>query len=100
MAPYLERHHSSRILNSLATAITSGTVSQAPAVFGQQTRQIRVSSTLPTWIKYGDGAQTAAAGDTWLPANVVDYFTVTPGQTFAFLSTSTSSGYVSITEMA
>lgn len=45
------------------------------------------------WLRYGDGAQTAATGDTYLPAKTIDYFTVTPGQTFAFLSTSTSSGF-------
>ena len=31
--------------------------------------------------------------------NVPEYFAVTPGQVFSFISTSTSTGYVSITEM-
>jgi hypothetical protein len=36
--------------------------------------------------------------DNLVPANVPEYFAVTPGQVFSFISTSTSSGYVSLTE--
>jgi hypothetical protein len=35
----------------------------------------------------------------FLPANTLDYLAVTPGQVLAFISTSTSSGYVGISEM-
>jgi hypothetical protein len=46
------------------------------------------------------GATSAAAGtDNYLPNNWIDYYTVTPGQAFAFISTSTTTGYVSVTEM-
>jgi hypothetical protein len=105
MAPYLERQPSSRVLLVQTTSITSSTaggLSVSPAaVFSKETFQIRVASTLSGWMRYGDGAQTAIIGDTWVPANAPpEYFTVAPGQTFAFLSTSTSSGYISITEMA
>jgi hypothetical protein len=34
-----------------------------------------------------------------VPANVPEYFAVTPGQVLNFISTSTSTGYVSLTEM-
>ena len=37
--------------------------------------------------------------DSLVPANVPEYFAVTPGQVFSFISTSTSTGYVSLTEM-
>lgn len=99
---YLDRQHSSRLGRSLTTAITSGTVSQATTAFGSQTYQIRVVSTLPIWFVTGPSGYTAVGGSSehMQPANVVDYFTVTPGQTFTFISTSTSSGMVSITEMA
>ena len=99
MSAYIDRQRSSRIIKSQATAITSGTVSQASTTFGPQTYQIRVTSTLGAWLRYGDGAQTAVAGDTYIPPNVVEYFTVTPGQQAAFISTSTSSGMFSLTEM-
>ena len=50
-------------------------------------------------MRIGDGAQTAVAGDTLVVLNYPEYFTVSPGQTLGFISTSTSSGIVSITEM-
>jgi hypothetical protein len=34
-----------------------------------------------------------------LPTNVPEYFAVTPGQVLKFISTSTSTGYVVLTEM-
>ena len=38
--------------------------------------------------------------DSLVPGNVPEYFAVTPGQVFSFLSTSTSSGSVLLTEMS
>jgi hypothetical protein len=98
----VRKQPSSRLGRSLATAITSGTASQATTPFGTETFQIRVSSTLPIWFVTGTSTYTATggAGETWLPSNVVDYFTVSPGQTFTFHSTSTSSGMVSISELS
>ena len=100
MSNFWQKQPSSRILLSQATAITSGTVSQSLNAFSSQTTQVRVASTLSCWIRIGDGAQTAVAGDTFISANVNgEYFAVTPGQTLAFISTSTSSGYFSASEM-
>jgi hypothetical protein len=43
---------------------------------------------------------SATAGvDNYMPNNWIDYYSCTPGQAFAFISTSTSTGYVSLTEM-
>ena len=99
---FLDRQHSSRLGRSLATAISSGTVSQQTTNFGTQTYHIRVASTLPIWFVTGTSTYSATGGasEHLIPANVIDYFTVTPGQVFTFISTSTSSGMVSITEMA
>ncbi len=100
---FWQKQPSSRILVSQGTAIstaqanTSGSVANA---FSAQTRQVRVVSTLPVWFRIGDGVQTAVANtDALLPSNVVDYFTVNPGQSCAFLSTSTTTGYFSLVEM-
>src|SRR5215467_2445578 len=97
MSNFWLKHPSSRLGRSLATAITSGTVSQITTNFGPQTYQIRVSSTLPVWLTLSSSAATANT-DHFLPSNVVDYFSVTPGQALAFLSTSTSSGYLGVSE--
>jgi hypothetical protein len=43
---------------------------------------------------------TANSASALIAANAVgEYFTVTPGQVLNFISTSTSTGYVSLTEM-
>jgi hypothetical protein len=51
----------------------------------------------------GDIRHTAvsatANSDSFVPANKPEFFTVTPGQCLGFISTSTSSGYVTVTEM-
>jgi len=83
-------------------AVTSGTVSQSVAAnFSSQTYQVRLATNLSAgvWVRIGDGTQTAVAGDTLLCLNFPEYFTVSPGQSMAFISTSTSSGIVSVTEM-
>jgi hypothetical protein len=48
------------------------------------------------WLNGSCAANSAA---TYLPANVPEYFIVTSGQVLNFISTSTSSGYLVLTEM-
>jgi hypothetical protein len=43
---------------------------------------------------------TANSSATFLPVNFPEYFGCSPGQSLNFLSTSTSTGYVSLTEMS
>jgi hypothetical protein len=91
---------SSRLARSIVTNVTSGTVTQATTPVGSQTYQVRITSTLPIWVTFGTTAVTATANsDSFVPANKPEYFTVTPGQCLGFISTSTSSGYVALTEM-
>jgi hypothetical protein len=42
---------------------------------------------------------TANSASVLIPASSPEYFTVTPGQVLNFISTSTSTGYVVLTEM-
>jgi hypothetical protein len=68
--------------------------------FGSQTRQVRITSTLALWATIDSTAVvTANSAAALIPANVPEYFAVTPGQVLNFISTSTSTGYVSLTEM-
>jgi hypothetical protein len=89
---------SSRFDRSIVTNITSGTASQTTTPVGSQTYQIRVTSTLPIWAVVGSTTATANSG-ALVPANRAEYFITTPGQVFSFISTSTSSGYVVVSEM-
>jgi hypothetical protein len=88
------------IVTQIATAQTNATQSTTP--FGSQTRQVRIASTLGIWVTFGTTAVTATANsDVYIAANTMgEYFTVTPGQCLGFISTSTSTGYVSLTEMS
>jgi hypothetical protein len=62
--------------------------------------QIRVVSTLPVWATVGSTAVvTANSSATYLPANTPEYFACTSGQVLNFISTSMSTGYVTVTEM-
>jgi hypothetical protein len=82
--------------------------SQVTTPFGSQTYQIRISHSFANgiWFVVGNST-TATAGATSATANVdnlllnnwIDYYSVTPGQALAFISTSTTTGYVSLTEM-
>ena len=95
---YWEKQPASRLGRSVVTALTGATQFTTP--FDTQTRQVRVTSTLALWATIGSTAVvTANSASAYLPANVPEYFAVTPGQVLNFISTSTSSGYVALTEM-
>lgn len=64
-----------------STAITNA--------FGAQTYQIRLVANSACHYKIGDGAQTAAASDPFLPANWVEWITVTPGQRISAIKAAT-----------
>jgi hypothetical protein len=91
---------SSKLARTIVTAIRSGTASQATTPVGSQTYQVRVVSTLRIWAAFGTTAVSATANtDTFVAANKPEYFITTPGQCLGFISTSTSSGYVVLTEL-
>ena len=87
------------IVTALATAQVNTTLFTTP--FDSQTYQIRIASTLPIWLTIGSTAVvTANSAATYLPSNVPEYYAVTSGQVLNFISTSTSTGYVALTEMS
>jgi hypothetical protein len=101
---FFEKQQSSRlgrsIVTAIATAQTNTTLFTTP--FSSQTRQVRVASTLSLWATIGSTAVvTANSAAAFIPANAPpEYFAVSPGQVLNFISTSTSTGYVALTEMA
>lgn len=70
--------------NNVVVAMTS--TAAASAVFGTQTYQIRISAQAACYYKVGDGTPTANTSDVYLPANIVEYVTVTPGQKISAFS--------------
>jgi hypothetical protein len=94
-----QKQPSSRAGRSVVTALTGATQFTTP--FSANTHQVRVVSTLALWATIGSTAVvTANSAAAFVPANVPEYFTVTSGQVLNFISTSTSTGYVTWTEMA
>jgi hypothetical protein len=83
----------------MATAqVASATNFTTP--FAANTHQVRVASTLSLWATIGSTAViTANSSAACIPANLPEYFAVTSGQVLNFLTTSTSTGYVVVTEM-
>src|SRR5262245_31691366 len=95
----------SRLGRSIVTNVTGNMATQSTTGFSAQTYQVRVVHTLNgsagIWATIGSTATdvTANSSAVLLPAGVPEYFAVTAGQHFNFLSTSTSTGYVTVTEI-
>ena len=90
----------SRILKHNVIQYAGGQASLPTTAFQAQTRTILVATQVAGWITVGqNNATTATASNTYLPTGVALTFTVTPGQNLAFISTSTSTGAVSVTEL-
>lgn len=88
---------SSRILTN--ANITMSGSSQATSAFGSQTYKVRIATgAQPAYFTIGDGTPTADNTSPLMPANTIDYFTVTPGQKAAVLQAGTA-GTFSVTEM-
>jgi hypothetical protein len=77
--------------------------------FHSSTQHIRVISSLAGWCSIDQSTGSTIVSSSTIPgvgfqipASTVggEYFIVTPGQFLSFCSTSTSSAYISITEMA
>jgi hypothetical protein len=102
MGNYFSTQPSSRIIKAQNIALTGNAASTPSTDFSSQCyrfdAQHRWQDGYASGITRTD--PTASIGDTFLPTGVVDYFAVTPGQRAAFISTSTSTGNFSLTEMA
>ena len=102
MASAFDKQHSSRPNVNQILAYLGGGATVVSTNFGVATQQIRVVSEVQGWLSIG-ASTTVTVGSNGLKisANVEgEYFTATPGQIAAFNSTSTSTGFVSIAEMA
>jgi hypothetical protein len=104
MSNYFGKQPSSRPIKYQTLAYGGGGSSVPSTNFGTETYQVRVVSEVQGWLVFGDGTSvscTAQSGSMKINGSVdEEYITVTPGQMCAFNSTSTSTGMVSITEMA
>ena len=93
---YWEKHQSSRPNISNSIQYAGGQSSVPSTAFGPQTFQIRVSTQVAGFLKIDGSGVTATQNDMFLPVGFVDYLQVIPGSFAGFISTSTSTGAVSI----
>lgn len=102
--PFFTKQNSSRI-GTTQTIAYDGSVGIASA-FGSATYQARLVASSGCCYRIGDGTQTATTSDPYLPANVVEYVTVSPGQQIAAIKAATNglvtatAGTLWITEMS
>lgn len=105
MASFFQKAQSSRQGTTQTIAYT-GTQAAITNAFGSETYQIRVCSDAACCYRIGDGAQTATTADPFLPANVIEYVTVTPGQRISAIRAGTdglvtaTSGTLWVTELS
>lgn len=83
------------ITNNVSVATTS--TASASSAFGSQTYQVRIAAPAACFYKVGDGTPTAATTDAYLPANVIEYVKVHPGQKVSVFSATTQT--VSVVEV-
>lgn len=86
----------SDVSQNLAVAIASAAITNG---FGANTHEVRVVSTTNCWIRFGAApTAAAAANNVYLPAGVVEYFHVSPGQKLAAIRDS-ADGTLNVAEM-
>ena len=100
-----QKQPSSRLGRSIVTSLATAQVNttQFTTPFSANVHQVRVvhNFTGGIWATIGSTAVvTANSASAYLPGNFPEYFIVTSGQVLNFISTSTSTGYVTFTEMA
>ena len=74
--------------------------------FGPETWQLRLVADSACCYRIGNGTQTATSADIFLPANVIEYVIVSPGQSISAIKAATNglvtatAGTLWVTEMS
>jgi hypothetical protein len=101
---FFPKHPSSRV-GATQTIAYDASAAIANA-FGSETFQLRLVANSACCYRIGDGAQTATIVDTFLPANVIEYVIVSPGQRISAIKAATNglvtatAGTLWVTEMS
>ena len=101
---FFPKHPSSRIGVTQVLAFDASVAIANP--FGSQTHQLRLVADSACCYRIGDGAQTATNADAFLPAGVIEYVIVNPGQSISAIKAATNglvtatAGTLWVTEMS
>ncbi len=92
-----------RIFSTASLAVGSASATST-AAFGLFTNTIRVVSDTPVRFLVDNAPSVSstvvAASGAFVPANVVDYFAVSPGQRLSAVAPTTSTAVVTVSEMS
>jgi hypothetical protein len=101
MAVFQIKQPSSR--QGVTQALAVGAASEAlPNAFGSETFQVRLSATAACFYLITEGTAPVPATNAnaaYLPANVIEYVTVTPGQKLSAIDAGTA-GSLTVTEIS
>jgi hypothetical protein len=101
---FFPKHPSSRA-GSTQTVAFNASVAITNA-FGPETYQLRLVADSACCYRIGNGTQTATSADIFLPANVIEYVIVSPGQSISAIKAATdglvtaTAGTLWVTEMS
>jgi hypothetical protein len=91
---FFPKHPSSRV--GVTQTIAFDGSAAATNTFGSETYQLRLVADSACCFRIGNGTQTATTADPFLPANVVEYVIVSPGQSISAIKAA-SNGLVTAT---
>jgi hypothetical protein len=91
---FFPKHPSSRVGVSQTIAFDGSTA--VANAFGPETFQLRLVADSACCFRIGNGVQTATTADPFLPANVIEYVIVSPGQSISAIKAA-SNGLVTAT---
>jgi len=101
---FFPKHPSSRVGGTQTIAFDASAA--IANVFGPETYQLRLVADSACCYRVGDGVQTATTSDTYLPANMIEYVIVSPGQSISAIKAATNglvtatAGTLWVTEMS
>lgn len=101
---FFPKHPSSRVGATQTIAFDASAAIANP--FGPETYQLRLVADSACCFRIGNGTQTATIADVFLPAGVIDYVIVSPGQSISAIKAATNglvtatAGTLWVTEMS
>lgn len=101
---FFPKHPSSRVGTTQTIAFDASAAIASP--FGSETYQLRLVTDSACCYRIGNGTQTATIADPFLPAGVIEYVIVSPGQSLSAIKAATNGlvtatpGTLWVTEMS
>jgi hypothetical protein len=83
---------------STTQTVAAGSTSAASSAFGSETREVRIVTTVDSYVEFGS-SPTASSSSLIVPAFTVEYFRVAPASKVAVLRVGSTTGTSRVTEL-